>query len=140
MPDIEPAFLLSLLGAVLLLLIIYNQARKAMGKAGVPQPLVVELQKDFTPLERTEELEREVREGFDKMGKQISSVDGERRASVGRAHAKTEALIKDLRDELRDDNNTFRAEMREDIKGVHNRVNDVLGAVSRLEGMMESKG
>lgn len=142
MPEVDPVFLLSFLSAVLLCLIIFNQARRALGKEGkIPQPLHVELAKEFTPLERTEKLEHEVRRGFSCIGTQIAKVESDRRASVSRVYETTRTSIAEIRGELKGDNEKLRTELRTDLRqmhesvdGLHTRINDVLKAVSRLEG------
>lgn len=98
------------------------------------QPVYIDIVKEFTPLGRTEQLESEMRAGFGKLGAQITTVDNERRASVGRAYDLSRKLIQDLQDRINTMHEDQRREIKDDMAGVHNRITDVLKAVARIEG------
>lgn len=71
--------------------------------------------------ERVDGIAAEVHEGF-------RALDHKRSVSVANLHAAITQL-----------GNAVRSEIKADTKGVHDRVNEVLSAVSKLEGRIESK-
>jgi len=102
-----------------------------------PQPMLVELAKEFTPLDRTERLESEVRSGFAAVGEKLIKVDADRRQSVNRCYENTERLVGEMREEMRDEQTALRKQLRDDNQGLNARINDILSAVSKLSGAFE---
>ena len=72
-----------------------------------------------------------------KQNEEILKKDQERKASVSRCYANTENLVKDIRDELKQDIAERHREQRDDIKGIRSQLTDVLKGVSNLEGRNE---
>ena len=96
-------------------------------QAGTPQPFVVQGSVRFATMEEHEKLEARV----DGIGELIRSgferLDHKRSQSVAGLHDDLEGSITDLRKEV-----------KEDITGVHNRINDIAQAIARIEGKLES--
>ena len=96
---------------------------RASEAAPTPQPLVVQAHKSYTPWEqhldlkaRVDKMSDEIRQGFERL-------DHKRSQSIAGLH-----------DDLQNSSATIRAEVKEDISGVHTRINEVLEAVSELKG------
>jgi|GEM_PF-4859307 len=102
-----------------------------------PQPMLVELAKEFTPLDRTERFEIEVRDGFRDVNDKLVKADAERRQSVSRCYQNTERLVGDMRDEIRATQQDLGKQLRETNDGLNGRINDILGAVRHLSGAFE---
>lgn len=93
-----------------------------------PQPLIVEMQKSFAS---TTDLHR---------------VEAEGKAETAKLFAKLGGVERGLREENKEDTalinakiDDVRKEVKEDINGVHQRITDVLTAVSRLEGQISGR-
>lgn len=86
---------------------IYNQARRALSRntptAIAPQPLVVQMAKEFTTRGDHEKLEEEVRQA-------IQAESEERRSSIARVYLKTEKALGEMADKI--------AATREDVAAV----------------------
>lgn len=91
--------------------------------APTPQPLVVTAHKSYTPWESHLELKARV----DKMSDEI-------RQGFERLDHKRSVSIAGLHDDLQSTSAAIRAEMKEDMSGVHNRITEVLSAVTELRG------
>lgn len=128
MPDFDPLFFAKLLGCVWIALQIANQVKSLRAKAppATPQPLIVELAKEFTPIERTEKLEA-----------RVEQVDVDRRQSVSRCYDEMRKAVEGLRGEAKSDNREMIRELSEKVDGIHSRINDLVRGVSKLEGTVE---
>jgi hypothetical protein len=87
-----------------------------------PQPLEVRKAADYILREQCEKVHARMEAEFAQHSASRKSIYDRIEEMDGRAAARTEVL---------------RKEVKEDIRGVHDRVNDVLHAVGRLEGKNE---
>jgi len=98
------------------------------------QPIRVQEEVEFATVERVEKVEielgtvrSELRAGFDNLQK-------DRSRSTGNLHERIEEM--ETRSEQR--NEGLRREIKSDMKGVHDRINDVLAAVSGVSSSVET--
>jgi uncharacterized protein YdhG (YjbR/CyaY superfamily) len=100
----------------------------------LPNPLTVKPHVDFTPLQVHEAmhggLRAEVAEIRTRIDANFKELRDERSRSTGNLHERIESM--DGRAAERTEE--LRKEIKEDIRGVHNRMNDILSAVSNLQG------
>ena len=101
--------------------------RKPEKTPDLPQPMVVEFAKRFVPQETHEAFVSEVRGNFRAVDEKLNKADMERRESVSRCYKNTEKLVSDMR-----------AEQREDVFGINKRMDELLKAVSRMEGKINA--
>lgn len=126
-PDKEFVWQLILSAGVIISMLGNIYAVFGRKKIETQQPLIIEMQKEFVPLKKHEDLEHEVRSNFREVNDKIAKVDEDRRDSVNRCYKNTEKLVSDMR-----------AEQRDDVCGINKRMDELLKAVSRMEGKLNA--
>ena len=143
MPQLEFSEYSWLLAAMMLVagsvLWIANQARQVFASPGgatqiEPNPLEVRKATELATSEDHERLEACLGE----LDGKIEKYDGERRASVSRCYTEMEQRTDELRKSMKEDIGNLRHEIKEDTYGIHERINDVLVAVSKVQGKLEN--
>lgn len=152
---IEPATFAAVCVILYCLVAGFNQVRKALGK---DQPMGVELVKEFTPREESQDLERqlhgverrlnEIERGFDSrldelerdIRREITAVDAERRTSVSNCYTATERRHEVLMAKHEEQITSLRKEMNEGFKAVQNRINDFFGQLGRIDERTKQRG
>lgn len=105
-----------------------------MGKNAPPQPFEVREALEYCPLVVHQQAKAEIQKTMDHLHCKLDQVDGERRSSVSKVYDFTRTELTSLRMETKADMDSLRKELHEGLAGVHERVNAVLTAVSKLEG------
>ena len=67
----------------------------------------------------------------------VDGIDSSVRSGFDRLDGKRSVSIAGLHDDLEAKTNALRLEVKADIKGVHERVTDIVGFVKRIEGKLE---
>lgn len=111
-----------------------DQHAQPKGREIYPQPLVVKEEKEFTPLKDHKALEGKVNEMGERIDLGFENLRTERSRSTGNLHERIEAMSKEA--DAR--NEALRLEIKNDVRGVHNRTNEVLEAVSELRGSIQA--
>jgi hypothetical protein len=99
-----------------------------------PTPLPVEIVKQLVTHEEFERFESETRDGLKALDMRISKADQDRRESVSRCYKHTEEMVEKMRNELKAEQKELRIQLREDVGGVHDRINDVFAELKELRG------
>lgn len=139
MPEFDPTFMAGLLVSCGALLWIANQVKHLLGHNKAPQPFAVMAAEKFCPLVAHEECKRETKARFAEVEQRLNHIDQVREESLSKLYEATAASLEKTRLESKNDIRSLHAEIKADIGGVHDRINDVLSAVSTLKGAMEKK-
>lgn len=125
----EPEFFFYFILSCFFSAMLYNELRKAFAKKDNsvgPQPFIVALEQKFAPLDDHRSLVKKVDENHIEMRQCVASLDKERRSSVSKVYEKTEIMVEGLR-----------KEMREDIGGLHARLNDIVDGLAEMRGELK---
>lgn len=135
-PTLDKDLLVPLLMTVGALLWIIDLWKRVFGKPKPisPQPLIVKMEEHFTPVTAHNKLAQEVKDGFGAVNAELHKLDQDRRESVNRAYKAAENANDKLRAEIREDISAMRVEMRGDLKGVTDRMSDVVESMGELRG------
>ncbi len=98
----------------------------------IPNPLVTKEHVDYTPIKEHLALKEEVGAMSRKIDHGFSELRAERSRSTGNLHERIEEM--DEKSEMR--STDLRKEIKADFKGVHDRTNEILKAVSELNGSL----
>ena len=111
-----------------------EQRAQPKGREIWPQPLIVKPHEEMTPLHLHEAMHGGLVKEFvvlrDRLDESFKKLGDDRSRSTGNLHTRIEEM--DRRASERTD--SLRLEMKEDFRGVHSRINDVLEAVAELRG------
>ncbi|MBN2069115.1 MAG: hypothetical protein JW739_05710 [Opitutales bacterium] len=110
--------------------------RDAFGKRKVEtqSPLIIDQAEKYTPLSKTEELEKKVDTNHKEIRELILEYDEKRRISVSKVYTETSNSMKANRAEMKEDLKTFSSEVRQDFKHVHDRLNDISNSLASVVG------
>jgi hypothetical protein len=111
-----------------------QEMERAKPREIYPQPLVVKEHEEMVTVpmcsQKHEALKAEIDGLRSRMDMGFKGVNEDRSRSTGNLHARIEEM--DRRAGARVE--TLRLEMKEDFRGVHNRINEVLAGVAELQG------
>jgi hypothetical protein len=114
------------LGTIANFVVIWSQRNKAQPREISPQPLEVKPSAAYALASELKRVEHD-------LGGRIASVDADLKSLRGEIVANGETRRQSIEAKVEH----VREELREDIQGVHRRVDDVLSAVSELKGEMK---
>tara|TARA_B100000508_G_scaffold34476_1_gene26743 strand:+ start:463 stop:876 length:414 start_codon:yes stop_codon:yes gene_type:complete len=134
MTGVDPVFLASLIWAIVGLTAGYNQIRQAIGKNQPPQPFTVKAAAEYTPLILHHQTKEEIYKHLSDLSGKVDKTESDRRISVAKVYDFTRDAIESQRQETKADMKELQAKFSEEAKGIHERINLVLVAVSKLEG------
>lgn len=139
LPEVPPVLFMGVLGTAGWGLYIWNQIAKIRrgGKTEIQQPLSIELTKRLVTHDQFDEFRLETKQTAQELAARIKSVDDDRRGSVARCYDNNREMIRTMSDELGNDIDELRSQLREDVGGVHTRINEILSALSVLKGAFE---
>lgn len=139
---VEGSDLLKWLACLGVLLWIWNEGKKAVGKTASisPQPLIVALEKEFVGKPEFQKFEKYVHQSNHDLRESVQGI-------VNASEHKEQMLAKlderskhtsQMVDTIARRTEEIEASKYRDGKDVHERINDVLKAVSRLEGRIDA--